>query len=137
MMGLSGMVNALQVNPAAGVSQDEVKRALFNQTGVASVQPVATVIRVFEDIIGEFVSIFSLMQVAAVALAILIAYNSTSISLDERAREIATLFAFGVRLRTALRVAVVENLGDQPAGERFRLFAGMCVPRAAADIHAV
>ncbi len=110
MMGLSGIINAVQVIPAPGVTQDEVKRVLFDQHGVASVQPVAAIIRVFEELIGEFVSIFSVMQAAAVVLALLIAYNSTSINLDERAREMATMFAYGVRVRTALRVAAAENL---------------------------
>ncbi|MBL8165780.1 MAG: FtsX-like permease family protein, partial [Anaerolineae bacterium] len=110
MMGLSGIINAVQVIPAPGVTQDEVKRVLFDQHGVASVQPVAAIIRVFEELIGEFVSIFSVMQAAAVVLALLIAYNSTSINLDERAREMATMFAYGVRVRTVLRVAATENL---------------------------
>jgi putative ABC transport system permease protein len=110
LMGIAGLVNAIQVIPASGVTQDEVKQALFDQSGVASVQPVSAVIRVFEDLIGEFVAMFAVMQAAAVILAVLIAYNSTSINLDERAREMATMFAFGVRVRTALRVAIVENL---------------------------
>jgi len=110
MMGLSGIINAVQVIPAPGVTQDEVKQVLFDQYSVASVQSVAAVIRVFEELIGEFVSIFSVMQAAAVVLALLIAYNSTSINLDERVREVATMFAYGVRVRTALRVAVTENL---------------------------
>ncbi|MBZ0277570.1 MAG: FtsX-like permease family protein, partial [Anaerolineae bacterium] len=110
VMGMGGVVNSLQVMPAPGTTQDEVKRILFDQAGVASVQPVSAVIRVFEDLIGEFVSIFSVMQGAAIILAVLIAYNSTSINLDERSREIATMFAFGMRIRTALRVPVVENL---------------------------
>ncbi|MCL4250594.1 MAG: FtsX-like permease family protein [Anaerolineae bacterium] len=110
MMGLAGLVNALQVTPAPGVTQDQVQQALFDQFGVASVQPVSAVIRVFEDLIGEFVAIFSVMQVAAVILAVLIAYNSTSINIDERRRDMATMFAFGTRVRTALRVEIVEHL---------------------------
>lgn len=110
LMGLGGLANALQVIPAPGMTQNETKQALFDQSSVASIQPVSALIRVFEDLIGEFVSIFSVMQAAAVILAVLIAYNSTSINLDERSREMATMFAYGVRIRTALRVAIVENL---------------------------
>ncbi len=110
MMGIAGLANAIQIIPAAGVTQDTVKQVLFNQQGVASAQPVSALIQVFEDLIGEFVDIFSVMQAAAVILAVLIAYNSTSINLDERAREMATMFAFGVRVRTALRIVIVENL---------------------------
>lgn len=110
MMGLSGLVNALHVTPARGTSQDELKQLLFDQAGVASVQPVSAVIRVFEELIAEFADMFLVMQAAAVMLAALMAYNSASINFDERARELATMFAFGVRIRTALRVAIVETL---------------------------
>ena len=40
----------------------------------------------------------------AVALALLIAFNSTSISADERARENATMLAFGVPMHGAVRL---------------------------------
>lgn len=110
VMRLEGIVNTIQVNPAAGFTQDQVKRDLFNQDGVTSIQPVSALIRVFEELIGEFAAIFVMIQAGAVILAVLIAYNSTSINLDERAREMATMFAFGVRIRTALRVAITENL---------------------------
>ena len=43
-------------------------------------------------------------------LALLIAFNSASINMDERAREHATMFAFGVPVRTVLRMAIIENL---------------------------
>ena len=43
-------------------------------------------------------------------LALLIAFNTAAINLDSRAREHATMFAFGVRVRTALRMAVTESL---------------------------
>lgn len=110
VMGLTGLVNALHVTPAPAISQDELKQRLFDQAGVASVQPVTAVIQVFEELIGEFVDMFLVMQAAAVILAALMAYNSASINLDERARELATMFAFGVPIRTALRVAIVETL---------------------------
>jgi putative ABC transport system permease protein len=40
----------------------------------------------------------------------LIAFNSTAINADERAREHATMFAYGVPVRTVLRLAVAESL---------------------------
>lgn len=110
LIGLSGWANAIQVLPAAGVTQDELKQTLFNQFGVASVQPVSMLIRTFEDLLSTFIGIFLVIQVAAIALAFLIVYSSTSINLDERAREVATMFAFGLRVRTILRLAIIENL---------------------------
>ena len=46
----------------------------------------------------------------AVFLVLLIAFNSSAINADERAREHATMFAYGVPLRSVLRLAVVESL---------------------------
>ena len=40
----------------------------------------------------------------------LIAYNATSINADERARERATLFAFGLPLRRVLALETVEGI---------------------------
>ena len=110
LMGLAGAANVVYVTPAPGVSTDEVKRALFAQPGVASVQPVGSTARVFRDLIDDFLGILGIVQLAVVGLALLIAFNSASISADERARENATMFAFGVPVRTVLRMAVVEGL---------------------------
>jgi putative ABC transport system permease protein len=43
-------------------------------------------------------------------LALLIAYNAAGINVDERAREYATMFAYGVEPRTVLRGISVEGL---------------------------
>ncbi len=43
-------------------------------------------------------------------LALLIAFNSTAINMDERARENATMFAFGLPAGRVLLVSVVESL---------------------------
>jgi putative ABC transport system permease protein len=43
-------------------------------------------------------------------IAFLIAFNTTRTNIEERRRELATMFAFGTRVRTVIRMAVVENL---------------------------
>ena len=43
------------------------------------------------------------------ALALLIAYNTASIGMDERRREHATMFAYGVRVRAVLGMAMLES----------------------------
>ena len=57
----------------------------------------------------EFVGILQVIVWAVLLLAVLIAFNSSSISADERAREHATMFAFGLPTRTVLWLAVVES----------------------------
>jgi putative ABC transport system permease protein len=43
-------------------------------------------------------------------MALLMAYNTSAINADERARESATMFAFGVPVRRVLRIGVAEAL---------------------------
>ena len=57
-----------------------------------------------------FIGFMSIVVIAVLVLAFLIAFNSTSINIDERAREIATMFAFGLPIRTVTRMTMVENL---------------------------
>ncbi|MBN9387483.1 MAG: FtsX-like permease family protein [Chloroflexi bacterium] len=110
LMGLSGLTNYLQINPAPNVSQSEVQRSLFAQPGVASVQPISAVVKTFEDLTNLFVAFLGIVAVTVVILAFLIAFNSTSINVDERSREIATMFAFGLPVRVVVRMTMLENL---------------------------
>jgi putative ABC transport system permease protein len=56
---------------------------------------------------GQFLRV---VQVVVLVLAFLIAFNSTSINVDERVREIATMFAFGLPIRTVTRMQIIENM---------------------------
>ncbi|HEX4867374.1 MAG TPA: FtsX-like permease family protein, partial [Acidimicrobiales bacterium] len=108
--GVPGLANALNVLPAAGSTPDDVERELFEMAGVASVQPVAVSATVVKDSLEEFTAIFRVLQLFVLLLAVLIAYNATSINADERARERATLFAFGLRLRRVVALETVEGV---------------------------
>ena len=109
LFGLAGMTNVLHVTPAEGVSEWDAKRALFASPHVATVVPVREMINSTETLMGEVIRFLSGVEIAVVILAFLIAFNSTSINLNEREREIATMFAFGLRVRTVLRMAMLEN----------------------------
>jgi putative ABC transport system permease protein len=110
MFGLPGLTNRVSVLPAPGVSVDEVKRALFPLPGVASVQAVGAVADAIRDLLEEFVVILRVVEGAMLLIAFLIALNAAAIGMDERRREHATMFAFGVPVSTVLRMAMVENL---------------------------
>lgn len=68
-------------------------------------------------------------QGAVLALALLIAFNSTSITVDERAREHATMFAYGVPVRTILRMSVIESVLTGLLGTAAGIGAGYVVLR--------
>jgi len=110
LFGLDEITNFLQVRPAPGASEDDVKRALFGRSGVASVQPVAAMRRLVEDSLQQYVGVLRLLQGLVLALALLIAFNSASISVDERAREQATMFAFGLPVRRVLGIVTTESV---------------------------
>lgn len=108
--GLSGVANALDLVPADGVDAEQLQRSLFEAPGVASAQPARAITDLFEDALGQIVGVLVILSIAILLLAALIAFNSTSISTDERAREHATMFAFGLPVRSVTGVMVRENV---------------------------
>ena len=107
--GIEGFVNTVYGVPAEGVTIDQMKRELFEVTGVGSVQKVSASSDVLREQMDQFMGILQFLEGTILILALLIAYNATSINMDERAREHATMMAFGVPVRTVLRMATVES----------------------------
>jgi putative ABC transport system permease protein len=107
---LDGITNAIRVVPAPGHTDEDVQRALFDQPGVVSTEPVSAATDSIRDRMSEMLDVFAVVEGAVLLLALLIAFNSTSINMDERARENATMFAFGLPVRRVLLVNVVESL---------------------------
>jgi putative ABC transport system permease protein len=110
MMGLEGVANIIHVNPAAGISRFDAKNAMFQYPSVASVIAVFDAVQANRSILDEVLAFLSGVEIAVFVLAFLIAFNSTNINMSERAREIATMFAFGLHIRTVTRMAMLENL---------------------------
>lgn len=127
--GVAGVANALDVLPTTGLTPDDVERQLFELPGVASVQPVAVTATIVEDSIEDFTAVFQVLQLFILFLAVLIAYNATSINAEERARERATLFAFGLRLRRVLGLETAEGVIIGVLGTLAGVAAGSLVVR--------
>lgn len=106
---MTGLTNAVEVTPAAGVTRDELTRALFDVPGVASVQAATAVTDSFREALGTFTGILGVAAAITLLLALLIAFNATSIATDERAREHATMFAFGLPRRAVVTMGVAES----------------------------
>jgi putative ABC transport system permease protein len=110
LFNMDGLANLINVRPAAGVSQDDVKRALFSQPGVATVDTVGGIGPEYRERFAAVSGVLRILETAAFALALLIAFNSASIAMEERQREQATMFAFGLPPRTVMRLLVTESL---------------------------
>ncbi|MBI5088058.1 MAG: ABC transporter permease, partial [Actinobacteria bacterium] len=108
--GADGLINELHVLPAAGHTTDDVERDLFDVVGVSSAVPAATTSRIVRDSLEDFTAVFYVLEAFMFVLVLLIAYNATSINADERARQRATLFAFGLPVRRVLVLEIVEGL---------------------------
>jgi putative ABC transport system permease protein len=127
--GAEMFANRLFVVPAQSSSVDEVKRDLFGLDGVASALPVAASAQIVRDSLADFTAVFRVLEAFILALAILIAYNATSINADERARERATLFAFGLPMRRVIMLEVVEGVLYGLLGTLIGVGVGLIVVR--------
>jgi putative ABC transport system permease protein len=110
LFGLEGMANRVKVQPRPDATNDEVKRALIDLPGVASMESVGDVAEAIRQLLDEFVVVLRVVEVAMLLIALLIAFNAASIGMDERTRENATMFAFGIPVTRVLQMAMVENL---------------------------
>ena len=108
-IGVEGMSNMVHARPAPGVDHDTLKRELFALPGVGSVQKATASAEVFREQFAQYTDLLLLIQAAVIALALVIAYNTASINMDERRREHATMFAYGLPVRSVLGMAVVES----------------------------
>jgi putative ABC transport system permease protein len=108
IFGLAGAANLLTVQPASGYTTGDLQRALLGVPHVASAQSVKVVTDGLRDSLGQFTGILNVAAAVSLLLVLLIAFNNTSIGVDERSREHATMIAFGLPLRAVLAMTTVE-----------------------------
>ena len=109
LLGLDGLANVVSVVPSDGVETGDLQAELLAVGEVTSVQRADSMAQLIEDMMAQFVGIFQLFEVVVLVLAVLIAFNAASIAVDERKREHATMFAYGVRRRTVVSMLVLES----------------------------
>jgi putative ABC transport system permease protein len=109
LFGPAGLMNELVAVPAAGVSQDRLLRALFDRPAVAAVEPTTGFSKMLDYRLGQFTGILRVIEVVTLLLALLIAFNTAKLAAEERARDHATMLAFGLPQRTIALMAVAEN----------------------------
>jgi putative ABC transport system permease protein len=107
--GFQGLVNVVQAYPADDATRSDVQRAVFGLPGVTSSQPVARISDAIDEALDQFLSFLIVTAAAVLILALLIAFNATRITVEERRREHATMRAFGLPVRTVLSVVIKES----------------------------
>ena len=109
-LGLGGLADAVTVVPQPGSSTLDLERRLFGQPGIASVRAASEQASALRTAVDSFSGSIGIVAFITLGLALLVAFTSTSVSVDERRREYATMFAFGLPTRSGLRVAAIESL---------------------------
>jgi putative ABC transport system permease protein len=109
-MGLTGLINRLSVVPAAWHTEADVKRALLARPAVTAVQGAAAMTDAVDETMSQFTEVLVITVVIAMIMALLIAYNAAAINAEERTRETATMFAYGIGRGAVIRGNVLEAL---------------------------
>lgn len=125
--GFSGVANQVSVTPKPGVPEDRIARALFRNRAVASVERATAAMQFVRERLDDFIGVLRIIEGFALVLALLIAFNSSAISIDERRRENATMLAFGVSGAKAMMLAVFESLIAGVLGTLVGLGGGLLV----------
>jgi putative ABC transport system permease protein len=110
IMGLAGIVNVVEVQPQANVSIEQLQQSVAAMPGVASALPASSLSRTMRDLLSVVGDLFIVLQIVIASLAFLVAFNASNIGAEERAREHATMFAFGIPLRRVAAMSVTESL---------------------------
>ena len=103
-------MNVVQAYPTEDASRSDVQRAVFGLAGVTSSQPIARITEAIDEALDQFLSFLFVTAAAVMTLALLIAFNATRITVEERQREHATMRAFGLPVRTVIGVVVKESV---------------------------
>ncbi len=127
LLGMEGLANRATVLPVAGTDADALRRTLFDLPGVVSVQPIGALVTSMRDFVEELQGIMGLVAVIALLMSILVAYNSATISQDERTRELATMLAFGLPVRRVVTSVMLESGFIGVIGTILGLGGGMVV----------
>ena len=109
-MGFGGIANTVSIAPEPGRSQDEVKRSLFGRPGVATIESVSANSDATQEVLDQSAGFLRFAQLIMFGLALLMALNAAGINAEERAREHATMFAYGLRSASVIRVAMIESV---------------------------
>ena len=126
-LGLAGVADSIVVAPRPNTPTDALERALIATPGIASVRAVATEAQSLRTTVDQFGSSIQIVEFITLALALLVAFTSTSVALEEGRREYATMFAFGLPPRAGLRVITTESLAAGVIGTAIGVGLGLAV----------
>jgi putative ABC transport system permease protein len=116
LVGVTLPVTAALVGYDEGADPDAVRAAVTALPGVAAFEDANAVYRIVQRYMGFFDLFVGVMLAFGAAMAFALIFNTMSVNLAERSREVATLLAVGTDQKWINRVLVAENLTVALAG---------------------
>lgn len=126
-LGLSRLVNTVKLTLGTGVSMSALQEQAAALPGVASALPASALADTMHDVLDVVNQLFVILKVVIAVLAFLVAFNASNVAAEERAREHATMLAFGVRPGSLLAMAVLESVTLGVLGTALGLAGGSAV----------
>jgi putative ABC transport system permease protein len=105
-----GLGNVAYVRYAPGVDREAMRRKLSELPGVVAFSDSNALLDTVNEYLGLFYAFVGIMLLFGAAMAFALLYNSTQANLAERAVEVATLRAAGIRFRSLSRMITAENV---------------------------
>ncbi len=129
LMGVAGVVNTATLVARRGVTIGELQRSVASLPGVASALAASSLSGTIANVLALVANLFVILQVVVGLMAFLVAYNSSKIGSDERARQNATMMAFGIGTARIVLIGVIESLLLGLAGLAVGLGLGLVLVR--------
>jgi putative ABC transport system permease protein len=104
-----GLGNVALVRYRPGVDREAMRRRLSALPGVVAFSDSNALRDTVDEYLGLFYAFVGIMLLFGAAMAFALLYNSIQANLAERAVEVATLRAAGIRFRTLSRMITAEN----------------------------
>ncbi|MDH3260262.1 MAG: FtsX-like permease family protein [Acidimicrobiia bacterium] len=114
-----------------GASSSDIRNAIVELPQVAAFEDAKAIYNIMQDYMALFYVFIGVMLAFGAAMAFALIFNTMSVNIAERSREVATLLAVGTKRRTISRLITTENLLVAAIGIPLGLVAGYLTSAAA------
>jgi putative ABC transport system permease protein len=114
-----------------GANSSDVRNQIVELPQVAAFEDANAIYNIAKDFMGLFYVFIGVMLAFGAAMAFALIFNTMSVNIAERSREVATLLAVGTKRRTISRLITTENLLVAAIGIPLGLVVGYLTSAAA------
>jgi putative ABC transport system permease protein len=131
LTGIGVPATAALISYDGSAEADTIRQAILDLPNVAAFEDTEALAEMMRGFMGLFYAFVGVMLAFGAAMAFALIFNSMSVNIAERTREVGTLMAVGVDRSTVSRLITVENLAVVLIGVPIGLVAGYWVSAAA------